>query len=75
MGLDNNVWQAFAGCLDIANEPNGRNLTNIPCRNCGNNVTVASHENRLYSVHCGNCKWVRLQRAKNPDEAAEKAVQ
>ena len=75
MGLDNNVWQAFAGCLDIANEPNGRNLTNIPCRTCGNNVTVAYHENKLYSVHCSNCKWVHLLRAKNPDEAAEKAVQ
>lgn len=74
MNLDNKVWKVYVACLSLADENIERNKTDIPCKSCGNSVTVLYHESRLYSVCCTHCNWVRLQEAKSPSEAAEKAI-
>lgn len=72
--LDELAELTFSKCLLIAHCPNCRQLSGSKCNRCGNNVTVAYHENRLYSVHCAKCETVTLLRAYNPYYAAEKAV-
>lgn len=42
----------------------------ILCPRCGMELSVAYHEERLYSVQCGKCRTVTLVKSGNPYTAA-----
>lgn len=64
----------FDGCLNIAaNDEIYHNKSGILCKNCGNMLTVAYHEERIYSVHCWRCRKVMLVSADSQTSAVEKS--
>lgn len=71
--FDNFVKLVHNGCLNLAENDNPRNNSGVLCDRCGNELTVAYHEDRLYSVHCWRCRIVSLVSAREPREAAERA--
>ena len=71
--LDDVVKAAYKGCMEIAENPNARNLTRMYCVECSNELTVAYHEDRLYSIHCWRCGRITLVHAADMLSAVEKA--
>lgn len=70
--LDDVVKLAYKGCLEIADNPTGHNVTDYKCEWCGEELTVAYHEDRLYSVHCAKCRKVTLVKADDPEQAVDR---
>ncbi len=72
--FDDMVRLTFEGCLNIAaNDEIYHNKSNKFCRDCGNLLTVAYHEEKIYSVHCWRCRKVMLVSADNQEQAVEKS--
>lgn len=72
--FDEVVGFTFDGCLNIAaNDKIFRNKSNKICYGCGNFLTVAYHEARIYSVHCWRCRKVVLLSADSQEQAIEKS--
>lgn len=71
MSIDKEAHSLFDGLLKIAEEPTPRNSSGVYCENCGNELTVAYHEYRLYSVHCWRCRTVMMLTARDQRQAAE----
>lgn len=71
MGFDNDAHFVFGECMRIAENPTRKYLTGCICRECGNELTAAYHEDRLYSVHCWKCGFVALLHADGWKQAAE----
>ncbi len=70
--LDDVVKLAYKGCLELADNPTGRNDTGYKCEWCAEKLTVAYHEDRLYSVHCAKCRRITLIEAASYDEAVNR---
>lgn len=75
INVDQIAALAHKRCMIIAENPNSRNKTGVLCDRCGNELTVAYHENRLYSVHCWRCGIVSLVTAGDQKKAVEKVVE
>lgn len=71
MVIDQQAHSLFDGLLKIAEESTPRNSSGEYCKNCGNELTVAYHEDRLYSVHCWRCRTVTMLTARDQRQAAE----
>lgn len=70
--LDDVVKLAYKGCLEIADNPTGRNTTKYYCEWCRDPLTVAYHEDGLYSVHCAKCRRVTLIKADDCETAVDR---
>ena len=71
MVIDQQAHSLFDGLLKIAEESTPRNSSGVYCENCGNELTVAYHEDRLYSVHCWRCRTVTMLTARDQQQAAK----